>query len=199
MYERNLFFNFAFIFLLFLPSKPNNLMSVEQYVENHWQMAVEEMKRSGIPASITLAQAICESNSGNSPLVLETNNHFGIKCKSNWDGLIHFEYDDDLDKDGQRIKSCFRVYESVEESYKDHTEFLTTSQRYRSLFKFAFYDYKNWANGLQECYYSSNPEYADILIRVIESYGLAKYDDPNLFKEIKAPLVSFEYEIGRSK
>ena len=114
MIERNYLFSVSFLFLMALPLPTSTLMSVEQYVVNHWQLAVEEMKLSGIPASITLAQAICESNSGNSTLAKDTNNHFGIKCKSYWQGMIHFEYDDDLDQDGERIKSCFRVYESVE-------------------------------------------------------------------------------------
>ncbi len=179
--------------------KATEFMSIEQYVDAHWYLAVEEMRVSGIPASITLAQAICESNTGNSNLAKSTNNHFGIKCKSSWDGMIHFEYDDDLDRDGQRIKSCFRVYESVEESFKDHTKFLTESQRYRPLFKHAFYDYKNWAEGLQSCHYSANPEYAEILIRIIENYKLSQYDDPSLFTEMKEPVVSFEMEVGRSK
>ena len=170
--------------------------NVSNYIENYWTMAILQMKESGIPASVILAQAICESNSGSSTLAISTNNHFAIKCKSNWTGMVHFEFDDDLDVDGKRIESCFRKYDSIQESYKDHTTFLTGSQRYRHLFKLPFYDYKNWCKGLQECYYSSNPEYGNILIGIIETYGLAQFDDPNLLNvESQKPSIGFEMEI----
>jgi len=170
--------------------------NVSTYIDSYQMMAILQMKESGIPASVILAQAICESNSGSSPLAISTNNHFGIKCKSNWEGMIHFEFDDDLDVDGKRIESCFRKYDNIEESYKDHTIFLTGSQRYRHLFKLPFYDYKNWCKGLQDCYYSSNPEYANILIGIIEKYDLAQYDDPNILNiHLLEPTIGFEMEI----
>lgn len=126
------------------------------------------MYRSGVPASITLAQGILESRSGQSPLATEGNNHFGIKCYD-WKGRT-MKMDDDL-KD-----ECFRVYDSAEQSFDDHSDFLRYRQRYKFLFDFETTDYKAWANGLKKAGYATDPSYATKLIKVIEDYDLAKYD-----------------------
>jgi len=144
-----------------------NQTSIE-YIELFKGIAVEEMIKSGIPASITLAQGLLESASGNSILAVEANNHFGIKCNVGWTGqtILH-----DDDASGE----CFRVYESAEQSYRDHTEFLKRA-RYASLFLLPRNDYKGWAHGLKQAGYATNPKYADLLIDLIERYELNQYD-----------------------
>jgi len=127
------------------------------------------MQRSGIPASITLAQACLESNNGMSILSLKSNNHFGVKCKSTWRGIRTY-YDDDSENE------CFRKYASVKDSYKDHTDFLMNNPRYASLFKLDINDYRGWAHGLKKAGYATNPVYAKSLIRIIENNKLYKYD-----------------------
>ncbi len=138
------------------------------YIKLYKNIAINEMKRSGIPASITLAQGIHESSFGTSYLAKNTNNHFGIKCKETWTGKT-FKYTDDAPNE------CFRVYDNVEESYKDHTEFLKRP-RYTSLFLLDKYDYKGWAAGLKKAGYATNPKYAPILIKTIEDFQLYAFD-----------------------
>lgn len=142
---------------------------VVEYVNRHKDIAIEEMVRTKIPASITLAQGILESGCGKSVLAQKTNNHFGIKCKDDWAGT-RFYYDDDAPGE------CFRVYASVRESYADHSDFLAGRPRYADLFKLPVLDYKAWATGLKAAGYATNPKYADILIRHIEEYELYIYD-----------------------
>ncbi len=139
-----------------------------QYVEKYKDLAIREMKRMGIPAAITLAQGILESESGNSVLVKKSNNHFGIKCKASWNagGVSH---DDDA------IGECFRVYKTDEDSYRDHSNFLRNNQRYGNLFKLAITDYKGWAYGLKKAGYATNPRYPEIVINNIEKYNLQQY------------------------
>jgi len=127
------------------------------------------MQRSGIPASIILAQACLESSNGMSALSQESNNHFGIKCKSSWSGKRTY-HDDDCKNE------CFRKYGSVKESYKDHTDFLMNNPRYSPLFQLDINDYMGWANGLKTAGYATNPVYANSLIAIIENYQLYKYD-----------------------
>ena len=134
------------------------------------------MHASGIPASIKLAQALVESDAGRSVLALRANNHFGIKCKSWWTGGEYYYADDDRDTSGRLTTSCFRIYDSAEESFNDHSEFLRSSSRYASLFLTARSDYKAWARGLQTCGYASSPQYANRLIQVIEKYRLFELD-----------------------
>ena len=141
----------------------------QDYVELYGQMAVNEMHRSGVPASITLAQGILESGCGNSQLTRNANNHFGIKCHTGWEGKGYYMDDDAEDE-------CFRVYESAEESFKDHSEFLTSRPRYKGLFDLKKTDYKGWAKGLKQAGYATNPKYADLLIKIIEEEGLHAYD-----------------------
>lgn len=148
------------------------------YIDRYADLAVTEMKLSGIPASIILAQGIKESRWGLSDLTRNTNNHFGIKCKSNWTGDCFNQIDDDRDENGNLIESGFRVYSSTEESYRDHTLFLKNNTRYEALFQNSPTDYKNWAKGLSESGYATNPNYSDELVDLIETYHLYEYDLP---------------------
>jgi hypothetical protein len=145
------------------------LTTVDDYIELYADLAVEEMEKHGIPASITLAQGILESSCGNSPLAREANNHFGIKCHKEWTGKTYIQDDDEKDE-------CFRKYERVEDSYRDHSEFLATRDRYKLLFDLAITDYKGWAYGLKQAGYATNPKYPELLIKIIEENGLDKYD-----------------------
>lgn len=138
------------------------------YIETYCDMAVAEQTRSGIPASITLAQGLLESAAGRSTLAREGNNHFGIKCHSDWSGETMLRSDDSPDE-------CFRVYSDPAESFADHTRFLQR-RRYERLFDLDAGDYAGWARGLRECGYATDPNYADRLITIIERYGLSAYD-----------------------
>ncbi len=142
----------------------------QQYIEKYKKLAVEERDLYGIPASITMAQGLCESDCGNSRLAREANNHFGIKCKKDWTGQT-ISHDDDARGE------CFRKYASVEDSYRDHSVFLQGSARYASLFKLKPTDYQGWAYGLKAAGYATNPQYATQLIKLIEDYRLYLLDD----------------------
>ncbi len=148
----------------------------ETYIELYKHIAIEEMNRSGIPASIKLAQGILESASGTSTLAVKANNHFGVKCGSRWSGATYYHFDDDYDRNGNLIKSCFRKYQSPEQSYRAHTEFLMSGARYEFLFSYPKTDYKNWARGLKKAGYATNPKYADLLIKIIQDTDLARFD-----------------------
>lgn len=141
-----------------------------QYIDRYKDLAVKQMNTYGIPASITLAQAILESGAGTGELARRSNNHFGIKCGSSWNGRTTRHNDD-------APRECFRVYASVADSYEDHSRFLLR-QRYSRLFSLDKYDYKAWARGLKACGYATNPAYADRLISLIEAYNLYQYDRP---------------------
>ncbi len=143
-------------------------LTPQQYIEQYKDVAIREMKRMGVPASITLAQGLLETESGNSSLVKKSNNHFGIKCKSNWTGP-GVTHDDDA------IGECFRSYKDAEESFRDHSNFLRGSERYSGLFILNPSDYKGWARGLKKAGYATNPKYPDILIKNIELYNLQQY------------------------
>lgn len=129
------------------------------------------MERTGIPASISLAQGILESACGASELAVKAHNHFGIKCHNDWKGAT-YHMDDDAKNE------CFRKYKNPEQSWIDHSEFLTTRPRYAGLFKLPATDYKAWARGLKAAGYATNPQYADLLIKIIEEEGLHQYDHP---------------------
>lgn len=133
-------------------------------------MAVDQMKTYGIPASITLAQGLLESAAGRSTLAREGNNHFGIKCHADWKGDTMLRDDDAPDE-------CFRVYDSPADSFEDHSRFLMR-KRYSSLFDLDPSDYAGWARGLSRCGYATDPNYANRLITIIETYGLYAYDNP---------------------
>lgn len=158
-----------FITLCLLSFPAISQMTQEEYIETYADMAVKEMKRSGVPASITLSQGILESGSGNSYLSTKGNNHFGIKCHG-WDGEGIYADDD-------APNECFRKYKSVSDSYKDHSEFLRNNSRYHFLFELEITDYKGWAKGLKKAGYATSPTYAEKLIDLIEKHELYNYDN----------------------
>ncbi|MBR1800943.1 MAG: glucosaminidase domain-containing protein [Bacteroidaceae bacterium] len=139
------------------------------YIENYKDMAIDQMHRYKIPASITLAQGLCESGAGRSRLATEAHNHFGIKVGMNWTGPYIVMSDD-------RPDDRFRKYRNDAESYEDHSRFLASGQRYRGLFALKVTDYKGWAHGLKRAGYATNPRYAEMLIGVIERYNLQQFD-----------------------
>jgi LysM repeat protein len=150
-----------------------------EYVLKYKDIARKEMLRSGIPASITLAQGVLESRYGTSELVLEAKNHFGIKCGANWRGGVYEKQDDENNPDGSLRKSCFRKYDSDLASFEDHSDFLTDPRkvsRYGSLFNLEPTDYRGWAAGLQAAGYATNTNYAERLIKIIEDLQLYDYD-----------------------
>jgi LysM repeat protein len=138
------------------------------YINTYRDIAISEMQRTGVPAAIKLAQGIHETQAGTSDLVRKSNNHFGIKCKASWTG-------DKVYHDDDARGECFRSYTAPEQSYKDHSDFLKSSQRYAFLFQLDPTDYKSWANGLRKAGYATNYRYASILIKLIEDYNLEQY------------------------
>lgn len=140
----------------------------QNYIIQYKDLAIAQMLRYNIPASITLAQGLLESRAGMSELTRRSNNHFGIKCH-NWTGATAYADDD-------ARHECFRAYKNAYESYEDHSRFLSQQPRYRRLFQLSRTDYKGWARGLKACGYATNPRYADNLIQIIERYGLYQYD-----------------------
>ena len=141
----------------------------QQYIDQYKDIAIEQMQRYKIPASITLAQGLFESGAGKSELTLRGNNHFGIKCNG-WTGRKTYHDDD-------RSNECFRAYDSAYDSYEDHSIFLASNTRYRSLFNLSITDYKGWAKGLKAAGYATNPQYAHKLIEIIQLYKLYQYDN----------------------
>ncbi len=146
------------------------IADTQEYIETFAEIAQYEMRAYGIPASITLAQGILESGSGRGELTLKTNNHFGIKCHTGWEG--EFDFHDD-DAKGE----CFRKYNHPMYSFRDHSLFLTTRSRYAFLFNYRRDDYKKWAHGLREAGYATDRQYPQKLISLIERYDLHKYDE----------------------
>ena len=144
-------------------------VSPQEYINKYKDIAIREMFRTGVPASIKLAQGLLESESGNGELCKRSYNHFGIKCKSNWTGDSVFHDDDEKGE-------CFRKYNNAEESYRDHSNFLRGSDRYASLFQLSPTDYKGWAYGLKKAGYATNPKYPQILLYQIEKYNLHEFD-----------------------
>lgn len=141
---------------------------ISRYVQTYKDLAIAEMQRSGVPASITLAQGILESQSGESMLAVKANNHFGIKCKTEWVGEKIYKDDDEKNE-------CFRVYTSAAESYKDHSDFLKFRPYYAELFKLDITDYEGWAKGLKKAGYATDPAYPQKLIKLIEENNLHSY------------------------
>ncbi len=169
--------------------------AVDNYITRYADIAVREMRRTGVPASIKLAQGLLESGFGQSQLAMESNNHFGIKCGSNWTGQVYEHYDDDRDKDGGIIKSCFRVYDNPEQSFMDHSAFLRDPRkefRYGKLFQLDPTDYRAWARGLREAGYATDPNYPQKLINLIESQQLYQYDQYLSTMEPPSPNTSME-------
>ncbi len=169
-------------FLLYCGLQAQN-PAIIQYINRYKVVAIEEMKRSGVPASIKLAQGILETQAGISDLVMRSNNHFGIKCKSSWVG-------DKVYHDDDARGECFRAYSSDRDSYKDHSDFLKSNQRYAFLFGIDAENYKGWAQGLKKAGYATNPRYWQQLVTYIETYNL------NLYTQIALGRRSFNDEDG---
>ncbi|MEN9684243.1 MAG: hypothetical protein RLZZ28_29 [Bacteroidota bacterium] len=151
------------------------------YIATYKGIAIEEMIRTGVPASIKLAQGILESQSGESELAKKSNNHFGIKCKTEWTGGRTYHDDDERGE-------CFRVYNTVEESYKDHSDFLKNRPNYASLFKLDPIDYEGWAYGLKKAGYATSPSYPQRLLKVIKDYDLQQYSMEAIGKKSPAEI-----------
>ena len=163
--------------------------SRKAYIAKYKQLAITEMKRTGIPASITLAQGLLESGNGNSTLATKAKNHFGIKCHD-WTGPS-IKIDDD------KKNECFRKYKNPYQSYKDHSEFLTNRSRYKFLFKLKPNDYKGWARGLKKAGYATHPKYAHMLIDIIEEEELYQFDKGSKrHKSNRSEKSKFERNLG---
>lgn len=160
---------FLTIITVFSAEAQRKNSSYIKYIDRYNSLAVQHQKKHGIPASITLAQGLLESGAGMSKLARESNNHFGIKCHSGWKGGRSYHDDD---KPGE----CFRQYRKAEDSYEDHSLFLTGHSRYSGLFKLRITDYKGWARGLQKYGYATDRAYANKLIKLIEDYELYRFD-----------------------
>lgn len=161
---------FTFLFFSIQMVAQSTQLTRDEYIRKFYKLAISEMQRSGIPASITLAQGCWESGNGNSRLATEANNHFGIKCKSEWRGKKIY-HDDDASQE------CFRKYAHAEASYIDHSNFLMSGSRYSFLFQLDPKDYVAWAHGLKKAGYATDPTYAQRLIKIIEEYKLHVYDE----------------------
>lgn len=176
--------HFYILALLLLPctiTAQTRSSAFERYIEQYKEVAVEQMRTHGIPASITLAQGLLESGGGNSELAKKSNNHFGIKCGADWQGPYVTHFDDNRNE-------RFRVYDSPQQSFEDHSKFLLRP-RYQRLFRLSILDYKGWARGLKACGYATSPTYADRLISIIELYKLDDLDeDPNAPKFVMPEL-----------
>jgi len=174
----------------FLPSLLSGQERISRagYIESFAGIAMEEMRLHGIPASIKLAQALLESDDGNSLLARKANNHFGIKCHQGWDGPVFHKDDDEKNE-------CFRGYKSADLSFRDHSYFLTSRARYKGLFSLSVLDYEGWAKGLKEAGYATNPTYAEMLVKIIRDNGLDRYDTMVYRGQ---PMVAFE-DKGRVK
>lgn len=165
-------------------------MTRAQYVEKYAATAVREMKSTGIPASITLAQGCLESGNGNSTLARKANNHFGIKCHNNWTGKT-FHQDDDARNE------CFRSYPNADESFRDHSDFLRYRDRYAFLFDLEPTDYKGWAYGLKKAGYATAPDYATRLIQIIEENELWRYDQLDPVARQELPPTPVQAEVSK--
>jgi LysM repeat protein len=141
---------------------------IQDYISTYKDLAIAEMQRTGVPASIKLAQGIHETMAGTSKLVMKSNNHFGIKCKTNWTG-------ESVSHDDDARGECFRKYSTPEDSYRDHSNFLKNSPRYATLFALDPTDYEGWANGLKKAGYATNPRYPAVIIKLVEEYQLQDY------------------------
>ena len=164
-----------FTFLITRFAFAQNNQSVLDYIQQYKNIAMEEMQRTGVPAAIILAQGINESQAGHSELAIETNNHFGIKCKAEWTGSV-FYYDDDAKNE------CFRSYPCADDSYRDHSDFLAARPNYRFLFSLDPLNYKAWCYGLKRAGYATSNSYSARLIKTIEDYNLEQYSELALNK-----------------
>ena len=163
--------------------------SYASYIRKYSSIAVNQMKQFEIPASITLAQGLLESGAGGSTLSRQSNNHFGIKCHRGWTGRKVYHNDD-------RANECFRAYPNVAASYEDHSRFLISSPRYSKLFSYKITDYTKWARGLKEAGYATNPNYANMLIGIIENYKLYRYDQQDGALEAAVDQMNYTHKMG---
>ena len=170
-------FLIVLIFCAAVTSNAQNLTRL-QYINKYKDVAIRQMHKHKIPASIILAQACLESDNGNSTLARKANNHFGIKCHEGWKGK-KYRHDDDARRE------CFRRYDNVIDSFTDHSYFLISGSRYNSLFDLKITDYKAWAHGLKAAGYATNPKYAKLLIDIIEDYKLYRYDTEDAYAASK--------------
>mgnify|MGYP000740072015 CR=1 FL=1 len=164
------------------------------YISQYKEIAIAEMERSGIPASIKMAQALLESGAGRSTLAKEANNHFGIKCGGEWSGKTFYRKDDDYNAKGELIKSCFRKFKSADGSFAAHSDFLMYQKRYAFLFSYDASDYHNWAHGLKKAGYATDRKYPSKLIRIIENYKLYDFD-----KVKKSDLKKYRKQLKKRK
>jgi LysM repeat protein len=167
MQNVRLLLSFILLFTTFI-SRSQDAEVIQSYINKYKDIAIAEMERTGVPASIKLAQGIHETMAGTSVLVLKSNNHFGIKCKATWTGQS-VSHDDDAKGE------CFRKYNSSLASYRDHSDFLKGSERYASLFKLDPLDYAGWAYGLKKAGYATNPRYPQVIIQLVQDYNLQDY------------------------
>jgi LysM repeat protein len=163
------FFTLAFLCSISIAAQSQRITD-DQYIAKYKGLAIKEMKRTGIPASITMAQALLESDNGNSTLATQSNNHFGVKCHADWKGERVYRDDDQKD-------DCFRVYKNAAESFADHSDLLRFQKRYAFLFDLKTTDYKGWAQGLKKAGYATNPQYPQLLINIIEKKNLQALDE----------------------
>ena len=187
-----LFFFFGINYLCGISDHLISEEPVASYIDKYKEIAISEMQRTGIPASIKLAQGILESNSGRSTLAIKANNHFGIKCGNYWQGGTFHREDDDY-RNGQLIKSCFRKYDDASQSFVAHSDFLLHSgsrYRYGFLFDFDPLDYQSWAKGLKKSGYATDLAYAEKLISIIEKYELFQYDNEGLNPEYAEEIIA---------
>ena len=190
MTKRICLFLFACLFFISHLSAQMRWNSVyQEYIDQYKDLAIEEMLRYNIPASITLAQGIFESGAGRSELSVKGNNHFGIKCHG-WAGRSVY-HDDDARNE------CFRAYDNVLQSYEDHSKFLRYNVRYNSLFTLQRTDYRGWAQGLKACGYATNPRYADKLIELIELYKLYELDKATSYDKFMAKRGGYDRPVSQ--
>lgn len=190
MTKRICLFLFACLFFISHLSAQMRWNSVyQEYIDQYKDLAIEEMLRYNIPASITLAQGIFESGAGRSELSVKGNNHFGIKCHG-WTGRSVYHDDDTRNE-------CFRAYDNVLQSYEDHSKFLRYNVRYNSLFTLQRTDYRGWAQGLKACGYATNPRYADKLIELIELYKLYELDKATSYDKFMAKRGGYDKPVSQ--
>lgn len=178
--------------LLYVSPAIGQKLTAKDYIEKYKADALKDMARTGVPASITLAQGMLESENGNSALALTANNHFGIKCHKDWNGSAYY-------KDDDAKQECFRKYKTVLESFDDHSDFLKTHKRYAFLFEIERSNYKGWAEGLKRAGYATNPFYPQLLIKIIEDNKLYELDQPNNFLNNLNAKGNAEQKISRGE
>ena len=176
IFQKKYFFSLLLVLLMVAHATAQKRMSTEEYIEKYKDVAIKKMREFKIPASITLAQGVLESGSGNSRLATKANNHFGIKCHKGWNGKKFYMDDDEKHE-------CFRKYHKADDSFRDHSKFLTQRGRYSFLFQYDITDYEKWAYGLKKAGYATNPKYPKLLIKIIEKYNLSQYDKEALGKK----------------